>query len=99
MQSGKCPFGHGQQVKVEAAPPQSEDERTGKCPFPHAQKARASYAATPQQPQPSVQNQPTFIQQAPGDAPKLNGGVVPQMLFTGPVFIGYPMDQVSFFPY
>ncbi|KAE9381604.1 hypothetical protein N431DRAFT_425181 [Stipitochalara longipes BDJ] len=98
-QSGKCPFGHGQPVKVEAAPPQNEENSAGKCTFPHAQKARDSYVVPPQlpQPQPAVQTQPTFIQPAPGGTSKMNSEVLPQMIFTGPVFIGYPMDQAIAF--
>jgi hypothetical protein len=64
-----------------------------KCPVPHAQKATDPYAAAPSQP--AVQAQPAFIQ--PGDIPQMNGGVVPQMIFTGPVFIGYPMEQAIAF--
>jgi hypothetical protein len=94
-QSGKCPFGHGPQVKVEERPtsPRTQEMPALKCPVPHAQKAKDPYAAAPSQP--AVQAQPAFIQ--PGDIPQMNGGVVPQMIFTGPVFIGYPMEQAIAF--
>lgn len=96
-QSGKCPFGHGSQVKVEEklASPQTPEKPTGKCPFPHARKAREQSASLTPQPEPAVQAQPTFIQ--PAEIPKTNGGMVPQMIFTGPVFIGYPMEQAIAF--
>jgi hypothetical protein len=89
-QSGKCPFGHGPQVKIEekSTPSQYQEKSAGKCPFPHAQKAREEAAPPPPQPQ------PTFIQ--PREIPKMSG-VVPQMIFTGPVFIGYPMEQAITF--
>jgi hypothetical protein len=83
-------------VKIEEkpTPPQYQEKPAGKCPFPHAQKAREEDAAPPPKPQPAVQAQPTFIQ--PGEIPKMSG-VVPQMVFTGPVFIGYPMEQAIAF--
>jgi len=98
-QPGKCPFGHGQQEKVEAdlATRQPEEKVRDKCPYPHAQKARDHYVDPPLQPEPAIQTQPTFIQPAPGEIPRISGGVVPQMIFTGPVFIGYPMEQAIAF--
>jgi hypothetical protein len=92
--AGKCPFGHGQQIKVE---PETEpqkplnypDRPTGKCPVNHGQKAAE------EQPSPVVQSQPAFIQTP--NVPKMAGDTVPQMIFTGPVFIGYPMEQAMAF--
>jgi hypothetical protein len=94
--AGKCPFGHGQQAKVEEkpAPTQSQERPAGKCPFPHAQQASEKPTIPTPQPQPAVQTQPTFIQ--PAEIPKVNGGGI-QMIFTGPVFIGYPMEQAITF--
>lgn len=67
---------------------------TGKCPFGHGQKSEQVPIAQPEakaSEQPQVQ--PTFIQ--PQDAGKgaAGPGPSPQMVFTGPVFIGYPMEQ------
>jgi len=44
--------------------------------------------------QPAIQTQPTFIQ--PPEVPIMNNGF-PQMMFTGPVFIGYPIEQAMAF--
>jgi hypothetical protein len=95
--SGEYPFGHSPQVKEreQPAPSPLQERPAGKCPFPHAQQAREQLATPTPQPQPAVQTQPAFIH--PGEIPKLNGGVVPQMIFTGPVFIGYPMEQAISF--
>jgi hypothetical protein len=96
-QSGKCPFGHGPPVRVEVKPAlaQTQDSPAGICPFSHAQNAREQPASPTAQPQPAVQAQPTFIQ--PSEIPKTNSNVVPQMIFNGPVFIGYPMEQAIAF--
>lgn len=95
-QSGKCPFGHGPQVNIEAAiPRQTEAQSAGRCPFPHSQKTRDQFSGPLPQAQPAIQTQPTFIQ--PAEIPKIGGGVVPQMVFTGPVFIGYPIEQAIAF--
>jgi hypothetical protein len=93
----ECPFGHGQQSKddVEGLLPFKETERpAGKCPFGRDQKVREE-GHTPNPQPPVVQCQPAFIQ--PPEAAKIGGGNVPQMIFTGPVFIGYPMEQAFAF--
>ncbi|KAF8866579.1 hypothetical protein BDZ45DRAFT_795614 [Acephala macrosclerotiorum] len=95
--AGKCPFGHGQREDVQQAPERREEMPAGKCPFPHAQKAREEpreQPSTTYQPAPTYNTQPAFIQPPP-ETSKSNG--VPQMIFTGPVFIGYPMDQAMAF--
>jgi hypothetical protein len=84
-QPSKCPFGPGAPLRV-------EEKSAGDGPFPHTQKVREQTAAPPPQPQPATR--PTFVQ--PGELPKMSG-VVPQMVFTGPVFIGYPMEQAIAF--
>lgn len=93
---GGCPFGHGQSGGAEQlVVPDTQERPAGKCPFPHAMREEAPPAPTPQpQPQPAAHVEPTFIQQ-PLEAPKSSS--VPQMIFTGPVFIGYPMDQALAF--
>jgi len=96
--SGKCPFGHGQAPKMEekpVLPPASAKVATaGKCPFEHGNAAREAEPvqerATKEQ-HPPLQPQPAFIQSP--EAIKAGGGNRPQMVFTGPVFIGYPIEQ------
>ncbi|PVH88314.1 hypothetical protein DL98DRAFT_509026 [Cadophora sp. DSE1049] len=93
---GKCPFGHGAKVDEQPIPPPATEERpAGKCPFPHAaaQKMKEEAAEPTPQATPVFQNQPTFIQ--PSESPK--PAAAPQMIFTGPVFIGYPMEQAITF--
>jgi hypothetical protein len=98
--TGSCPFGHGQQPAVaEKLPnPQTLREPAGKCP--HAKMAMENVATEEARPQvqshsqPAIQTQPTFIQ--PPEVPKMNNGF-PQMIFTGPVFIGYPVEQAMAF--
>lgn len=79
------------------APATPEPQRPkGKCPIGRGQKINTP--ATEAQPgsdsgpqRPTAQPRPTFLQ-AP-DLAKAAGSPVPQMVFTGPVFIGYPVDQ------
>ena len=95
---GKCPFGHGQQTEVEdmpVPPPAQETARpAGKCPFVHDQKTNAEEPAQKVEAPTIGHNQPAFIN--PPEIAKM-GGNVPQMVFTGPVFIGYPMEQALAF--
>jgi hypothetical protein len=103
--AGKCPVAHVQQ-----APPattQQQERPTGKCPFGHGQQVKVELEAEPQKPMdypqaaehqrppPVVQSQPAFIKTP--DVPKTAAGNIPQMIFTGPVFIGYPMEQAMAF--
>ena len=93
--AGKCPMGHGQ-IKVEAEPEpelsQYPARPAGKCPVGHGQQAKK-----PERPPPIVQSQPAFIQSPEVPRAGVAGGTVPQMIFTGPVFIGYPMEQAMAF--
>ncbi|KUJ22730.1 uncharacterized protein LY89DRAFT_575450 [Mollisia scopiformis] len=95
--AGKCPFGHEQQKEVQEEQEQPQERPAGKCPFPHAEKTREVPREQPNttyQPASTMyHDQPAFIQ--PPEIPKGNG--IPQMIFTGPVFIGYPMDQAMAF--
>lgn len=98
-QAGKCPFGHGQAQAEEApVPPRSAVEETarpaGKCPFGHDQRTSDQGAPLKVEAAPMVQSQPVFIN-APDVARMGSNG--PQMVFTGPVFIGYPMEQALAF--
>jgi hypothetical protein len=93
--TGKCPFGHGQGVKSEkeSAPvlAESVEKPAGKCPFGHGEKLKEEETASKNDIPPIVQTQPTFIQAPDVSKPAAASG--PQMIFTGPVFIGYPLDQ------
>lgn len=89
--TGKCPFDHTklQQMngstpmmpKHEEKTPQRLEPQADHQPFTPATAARES-ASTP--------GRPTFLNASDIAAPKPGA---PQMLFTGPVFIGYPMEQ------
>lgn len=98
--AGKCPFGHSAQEADQTPSPHAEPlpdtkRPSGKCPFPHEQMAKGAGSkpnASVNPGIPPVQNQPVFIQ--PSEVPKMAaGGGGPQMVFTGPVFIGYPVEQ------
>ncbi|TVY30388.1 hypothetical protein LHYA1_G000468 [Lachnellula hyalina] len=86
--TGKCPFGHGQEAPSGPKRVQQQERPAGICPVDHGQKAEEA-----EQP-PVIQTQPTFIQ-----TPQIPtvGGNSAQMIFTGPVFIGYPMEQAMAF--
>ncbi|GKT55006.1 hypothetical protein CT0861_03480 [Colletotrichum tofieldiae] len=95
---GKCPFDHAQLAAMGFASP---TPNTGEQTFVHADPDPVELPSTPVKPQPSqsapAQQQqpqmPTFIN-PPLDANKqFNSNGVPQMVFTGPVFIGYPIEQ------
>ncbi|KAH7364217.1 hypothetical protein BKA65DRAFT_132318 [Rhexocercosporidium sp. MPI-PUGE-AT-0058] len=95
---GKCPFGHGAKVEEKPVPPPPapEERPAGQCPIPHAAAQKMKDEAAPKaipQATPILQNQPAFIQ--PSELQKPTG--LPQMVFTGPVFIGYPMEQAITF--
>ncbi|KAG5976804.1 hypothetical protein E4U55_007210, partial [Claviceps digitariae] len=105
---GKCPFDHGKSSGAAfAGRPPSTPNPAAKSPGPihgfedtpafastHMKSAAATDAATAATPAAAAappSSRPTFInpQAMKGSA----GGGVPQMVFTGPVFIGYPMEQ------
>jgi hypothetical protein len=90
--AGKCPFDHTKFPTSFAEPPPTTPKPQvkspepvrgfGDTPFTNLKETLPTSAAPPPQ--------PTFIN--PVAAPAEGSGV-PQMVFTGPVFIGYPMDQ------
>lgn len=99
--AGKCPFGQGATVTDKPVPMAnlSQEQPLGKCPFRQAaaQEGREEVAmpsAPPPRSSPVYHDQPTFIQSS--TEPSKPGGI-PQMIFTGPVFIGYPMEQAITF--
>ena len=97
--AGMCPFGHGE-AKVEEPPalPRTAAEETaspaGKCPLKHDQKTNEKLPAAKIGAPPMVQNQPAFINSL--DAAKMGGNGSP-IIFNGPVFIGYPIEQALSF--
>ncbi|CAG8975470.1 hypothetical protein HYALB_00004786 [Hymenoscyphus albidus] len=112
--TGKCPFGHGKEVRVKVESDvshfsQPEERPVGKCPFPQGQQSKQGQShmetSSPSMrippprmnsPQYATHAQPAFIQ-PPAMAQNGNNAGVPQMIFTGPVFIGYPMEQALAF--
>lgn len=99
----KCPFDHTKMNKLDgpglAEFPKMEEIQSP--PRPTAHKPPASQPFTPhlKHAQPSVpdspppSNQPAFINTAEVAKTSAGGGSAPQMVFNGPVFIGYPMEQ------
>ncbi|KAH8737592.1 hypothetical protein BGZ61DRAFT_438618 [Ilyonectria robusta] len=86
---GKCPFDHTKFAALGMPPPHAHHEAQ---PSSTALETPDMPSVTPKEEAPhdtSVPPQPTFINP---DMAK-GGGNMPQMIFTGPVFIGYPMDQ------
>jgi hypothetical protein len=88
------------QTRVEEAPFQSRtaaemtSSPAGKCPFGHEQKPKETGPRAKDEPAFAMSTQPAFINPADLPKPGCNG---PQMIFTGPVFIGYPMEQALTF--
>ncbi|KHN96295.1 uncharacterized protein MAM_05881 [Metarhizium album ARSEF 1941] len=92
--AGKCPFDHAKFSTGFAGPPPStpKPEKNsvepgqglglGDTPFTNLKEVPPTTAEPPPQ--------PAFINPASAHA---EGGGGPQMVFTGPVFIGYPMEQ------
>lgn len=88
----KCPFDH---TKFAAFAQNAETPKGEANGMPGLQAApdftpHKEHVASPPSPKP----QPTFIMPGTG---KGQGESPPQMVFTGPVFIGYPMDQAMQF--
>lgn len=91
---GKCPFDH-KNMKFNAAPPQPTTQE--EAPPQQSTQAQVPPQATPQAqaPHPSHPEQPPPFTQptvfAEESLPTKAGGV--QMIFNGPVFFGYGMEQ------
>lgn len=94
QKTGKCPFDHTKLTSTvnDMTPQKQEDKDSVRLadipplnqPFTPAQHATAQTAATPMP-------RPAFFNTA--ELPRPNPGGAPQMVFTGPVFIGYPVEQ------
>ncbi|KAI8632046.1 hypothetical protein F5Y19DRAFT_383677 [Xylariaceae sp. FL1651] len=92
--TGKCPFDHTKLMSMmnDSTPPKHEEKDSIRLadippinhPFTPAQHA------PPAQPSTSPP-QPAFLNSA--ELSRLKQGGTPQMVFTGPVFIGYPVEQ------
>lgn len=102
--AGQCPFSNAQKVRAEAKVVETAvpSRPAGKCPFGHGQASGIAQPPimTPQVPQPAdehkakIENpvpQPIFMTSP--NAVEAQGAKGPQMVFTGPVFIGYPTEQ------
>lgn len=76
-------------------PPRSETFATSHMPpVPeHLRDQGPTFLAPPQYGQPGMQFQHQQERQGQGGSTGGGGSVVPQMVFNGPVFIGYPVDQ------
>ncbi|KAI0200058.1 hypothetical protein F4808DRAFT_451097 [Astrocystis sublimbata] len=92
---GKCPFDHTKLTSMMNDTPLHKQE--DKNPSHHASLQPLDQPFTPAQNMPPAQTaaaglpQPAFINPADLNRPKASG--TPQMVFTGPVFIGYPIEQ------
>ncbi|KAH7170633.1 hypothetical protein EDB81DRAFT_876659 [Dactylonectria macrodidyma] len=91
---GKCPFDHTKFATLGMPPPHPTQANHHVQPSSTALEAPGMPPLTPAKEEAprhesSIPHQPTFI-----NPDTVKGiGSVPQMVFTGPVFIGYPMDQ------
>lgn len=96
---GKCPFGHTAAPDPEPKATQElptspvEAERPADCPFGQGQKVKGAAPSTNYDAAPVFHDQPAFIQP---DQLQMQGNG-PKMVFTGPVFIGYPIEQAVAF--
>lgn len=99
----KCPFDHTKMNKLDgpglAEFPKMEEVQSPPRPTAHKPAASQPFTTPVKHPQPPIpdspppSHQPAFIN-APGAANATTaGGPAPQMVFNGPVFIGYPIEQ------
>ncbi|KAI0537606.1 hypothetical protein GGR58DRAFT_471197 [Xylaria digitata] len=100
QKSGTCPFDHTKLTSMNATPHKQEDKdsiRLGDIP-PLNQPFTPAQHTLPAQTAPSSMPQPAFFNTA--ELPRSKPGGTPQMVFTGPVFIGYPVEQaIQFMQY
>ncbi|KAI0146543.1 hypothetical protein BJ166DRAFT_538052 [Pestalotiopsis sp. NC0098] len=86
---GKCPFDHTKMKVNGTTPIAPQDQDDSKAPHPPSPNQGFTPATATRHPA-SPRAQPTFLNASDVAAPKAGA---PQMLFTGPVFIGYPIEQ------
>jgi hypothetical protein len=80
QKSGKCPFNHQAMAKTPERPPPQSD------PLPSTEHVQPRAPPAETQPKPHAQRDET----KPPEVPT----TIPQMVFNGPVFLGYPPDQL-----
>ncbi|KAH9902290.1 hypothetical protein F4778DRAFT_737027 [Xylariomycetidae sp. FL2044] len=89
--TGKCPFDHQKLSQMmNGSTPLKRDEKSSIGLDNSSQHDRPSSPAQPPQAS-SPPSRPAFVNASGVAYPKQ--GSAPQMLFTGPVFIGYPIEQ------
>lgn len=90
--AGKCPFNHNKIMGGGLTSMSAHDEKGSDRPG-HAPSNQLSAPASPAVPPAAATaaGQPTFLNAHDLSRSKLSG--TPQMVFTGPVFIGYPIEQ------
>ncbi|KAI8720945.1 hypothetical protein NCS52_00540700 [Fusarium sp. LHS14.1] len=88
---GKCPFDHTKFTALGGMPPSMKHDPPVSVTLENAEPSRSfsPVKETAPPPEPTRPPQPAFIN------PDMTKGTsnLPHMIFTGPVFIGYPMDQ------
>lgn len=89
--TGKCPFDHTKLQQMNDTTPTMPKHEEKTPQQPEARPDHQSFTPAPAaRHHPSTTGQPTFLNATDLAQPKAGG---PQMLFTGPVFIGYPIEQ------
>jgi hypothetical protein len=83
----KCPFDHR---ALNDVPDAKHTPKAEKPELPAADQPNRTLPSTPQGPAPRVKEPTTEEDTAPQMIPQM----VPQMVFNGPVFFGYPPDQL-----
>ncbi|KAI0486195.1 hypothetical protein F4859DRAFT_469451 [Xylaria cf. heliscus] len=102
QKTGKCPFDHAKLASMmdDETPHKQEDKdsiRLADIP-PLNQPFAPTQHAPPAQTAASALPQPAFVNST--ELPRSKPGGAPQMVFTGPVFIGYPVEQaIQFMQY
>ncbi|TGJ80039.1 hypothetical protein E0Z10_g8728 [Xylaria hypoxylon] len=101
QKTGKCPFDHTKMMSMNDATPHKQEDkdstRLGDIP-PLNQPFTPAQHTLPAQTAASSLPQPAFFNTA--ELPRSKPAGTPQMVFTGPVFIGYPVEQaIQFMQY
>ena len=97
---GKCPFDHAKLTSMMTPPKQKDKDSVRLADIPPFDQpfTPSQHGLPPAQTAASPSPQPAFLN--PTDLPRAKPGGSPQMLFTGPVFIGYPVEQaIQFMQY
>ncbi|KAK5630122.1 hypothetical protein RRF57_005837 [Xylaria bambusicola] len=92
---GKCPFDHTKLTAMSNATPHKQEDKGSiqltDIPPLNQPFTPSRHGPLPAQTAASPSLQPAFLN--PTNPPLSKPGAVPQMVFTGPVFIGYPVEQ------